>query len=101
MFVRIARTVELVPGFRRLVRHGRHDILALEDQGEVFLIDNRCPHQGFPLDRGAQQGRHLTCPRHGFRFSLENGSCSQGNSCQLVRYVPRYDGQWLGVELPD
>ena len=38
----------------RLVVHGRHPpILLVYDQGRVFALDNRCPHMGFPLERGS------------------------------------------------
>ena len=38
----------------RLVVHGRHrPVLVVHDRGHVFALDNRCPHMGFPLDRGS------------------------------------------------
>jgi hypothetical protein len=34
--------------------HGGHrPILVVHDRGRVFALDNRCPHMGFPLDRGS------------------------------------------------
>jgi len=38
----------------RLVLHGNHrPILVIYDRGRVFALDNRCPHMGFPLERGS------------------------------------------------
>ena len=38
----------------RLVLHGRHSpILMVHNGGRIFALDNRCPHMGFPLDRGS------------------------------------------------
>ena len=38
----------------RLVLHGRHSpILMVHNRGRIFALDNRCPHMGFPLDRGS------------------------------------------------
>ena len=38
----------------RVVVHGHHSpILVIYDGGSVFALDNRCPHMGFPLDRGS------------------------------------------------
>ena len=38
----------------RLVVHGSHrPILVIYDRGYVFALDNRCPHMGFPLERGS------------------------------------------------
>ena len=37
----------------RLVVHGGHrPILVIYDRGRIFALDNRCPHMGFPLERG-------------------------------------------------
>jgi hypothetical protein len=30
----------------------------------VFALDNRCPHMGFPLDRGTVEDGILTCHWH-------------------------------------
>jgi nitrite reductase/ring-hydroxylating ferredoxin subunit len=46
---------------------------ALLDLGRVFALDNRCPHMGFPLDRGSGDDGILTCHWHHARFDLESG----------------------------
>jgi len=51
-FVRTGNLEEL-KAKGRLVVHGRHrPILLVHEGGHVFALDNRCPHMGFPLDRG-------------------------------------------------
>ncbi len=58
----------------RLVVHGAHrPILVVHDRGRVFALDNRCPHMGFPLDRGSIEDGILTCHWHHARFDLESG----------------------------
>src|SRR5947209_8288434 len=58
----------------RLVLHGaRHPILVIYDRGRVFALDNRCPHMGFPLERGSVEDGILTCHWHHARFDLESG----------------------------
>ena len=58
----------------RLVVQGRHrPILVIYDQGRVFALDNRCPHMGFPLERGSVADGILTCHWHHARFDLESG----------------------------
>src|SRR3989449_6850840 len=39
----------------------------------VFALDNRCPHMGFPLDRGSVEDGILTCHWHHARFDLASG----------------------------
>jgi nitrite reductase/ring-hydroxylating ferredoxin subunit len=58
----------------RLVLHGSHrPILVIYDRGHVFALDNRCPHMGFPLERGSVEDGILTCHWHHARFDLESG----------------------------
>src|SRR6266540_6689861 len=59
----------------RLVVHGPHrPILVIHDKGRVFVLDNRCPHMGFPLHRGTIEDGTLTCHWHHARFDLRSGS---------------------------
>jgi nitrite reductase/ring-hydroxylating ferredoxin subunit len=56
------------------VVHGQHPpILVVHDGGHVFALDNRCPHMGFPLDRGSVTDGILTCHWHHARFDLASG----------------------------
>ena len=38
-----------------------------------FALDNRCPHMGFPLERGSIEDGIFTCHWHHARFDLESG----------------------------
>jgi nitrite reductase/ring-hydroxylating ferredoxin subunit len=72
-FVR-AGSLEELKARGRLVVHGPHrPILVVHDKGRVFALDNRCPHMGFPLDRGSVEDGTLTCHWHHARFDLASG----------------------------
>jgi nitrite reductase/ring-hydroxylating ferredoxin subunit len=72
-FVR-AGTLEELKTKGRLVVRGRHrPILLVHEGGHVFALDNRCPHMGFPLDRGSVEDGILTCHWHHARFELASG----------------------------
>ena len=72
-FVRAGTLAEL-KSKGRLVVHGRHrPILLVYEGGHVFALDNRCPHMGFPLDRGSVEDGILTCHWHHARFELASG----------------------------
>jgi nitrite reductase/ring-hydroxylating ferredoxin subunit len=54
--------------------HGGHrPILVIYERDRVFALDNRCPHMGFPLERGSIEDGILTCHWHHARFDLESG----------------------------
>jgi nitrite reductase/ring-hydroxylating ferredoxin subunit len=70
----LAGTLEELKAKGRLVVHGRHrPILVIYDRGRVFALDNRCPHMGFPLERGSVEDGILTCHWHHARFDLSSG----------------------------
>ena len=70
----LAGSLEELKAKGRLVVHGGHrPILIIYDHGRVFALDNRCPHMGFPLERGSVTDGILTCHWHHARFDLESG----------------------------
>jgi nitrite reductase/ring-hydroxylating ferredoxin subunit len=70
----LAGSLEELKAKGRLVLHGDHrPILVIYDRGRVFALDNRCPHMGFPLERGSVEDGILTCHWHHARFDLESG----------------------------
>ena len=57
----------------RIVSGGRHGIAVFADGENVYAVDNRCPHMGFPLHRGSICDGILTCHWHHARFDLASG----------------------------
>src|SRR3954451_8918648 len=72
-FVRAGSLAELEAKGRLVVR-GRHPpTLVIYDGERLFALDNRCPHMGFPLDRGSVSDGILTCHWHHARFDVASG----------------------------
>jgi nitrite reductase/ring-hydroxylating ferredoxin subunit len=59
---------------KHLLLRGKHrPILVVEDHGRIYALDNRCPHMGFPLDKGTVEDGILTCHWHHARFDAASG----------------------------
>ncbi len=56
-----------------VVTGGGHTIAVFAHGDNVYAVDNRCPHMGFPLDRGTVKDGILTCHWHHARFDLSSG----------------------------
>ncbi len=41
--------------------------------GEIFAIEDKCPHLGGPLSQGIVHGTHVTCPLHNLVIDLVSG----------------------------
>ena len=50
-----------------------HTIALFYHNSKVYAVDNRCPHMGFPLNKGTVKDSILTCHWHHTRFDLSNG----------------------------
>lgn len=70
---RAARLADLDPHGMATVRVGSYTVVLCRHDGQVYALDNRCPHMGFPLDRGTCGDGILTCHWHAARFDLRTG----------------------------
>ena len=57
--------------------------------GEIFALDNRCPHKGGPLSEGIVHDRKVTCPLHNWVISLESGEATGADKGGTRRYPVR------------
>jgi nitrite reductase/ring-hydroxylating ferredoxin subunit len=84
----------------RLVTHvDGYTICLLAEGDEVYAVDNRCPHMGFPLHRGTVSDGILTCHWHHARFDLCTGGTFDQWADELRRFPVEVDGEDVYVDL--
>ena len=85
-----------------VVTGGGHAIAVFHHQGRVYAVDNRCPHMGFPLDRGSVKDGILTCHWHHARFDLSSGGTFNPFADDVRSFpVSVIDGEvWIDPEQP-
>ncbi len=76
-----------------------HDVAVFYSGGNVYAVDNRCPHMGFPLQRGSVKDGILTCHWHHARFDLASGGAFDLWADDVRRFpVVVKDGEvWVDV----
>ena len=72
-FVRAARASDVQAKGCLAVQVNGHTVALFSRDGRMYAVDNRCPHMGFPLDRGTVEDGILTCHWHHARFDLASG----------------------------
>lgn len=72
-FLRAAPLTDLRKTGLLTVQLAGHTIALFEHADHVYAVDNRCPHMGFPLDKGTARDGILTCYWHYARFDLASG----------------------------
>lgn len=81
-------------GGRALFEFDDKSIALFNIDGELFAIDDGCPHQGASLCGGRLDGRVIQCCAHGLRFDLASGYLLNSNMLKVANYpVEVVDGQ--------
>jgi 3-phenylpropionate/trans-cinnamate dioxygenase ferredoxin subunit len=100
----VARTAEIPPGSRKLVRLGARSIVIFNIKGELFALSAKCPHKGGSLAHGkltglvqssdpreyrySRAGEILRCPWHNWEFDVRTGrSWCDPQRLRLVNYA--------------
>lgn len=57
----------------KVIKDGSLTIAVFVHEKQVYAVDNRCPHMGFPLHTGSLCDGILTCHWHHARFDIKSG----------------------------
>ena len=96
-----AAKVSEVPDWgKKLVQVEGQAILLVKSKGVLYACESECPHQGAPL-QGAllKEAGSISCPRHGYRFNLTDGSCKDFPEYTLKTFPVQIVGEDIQVEL--
>lgn len=74
---------------------GELPLVIVKREGRIYAMADRCAHRGGPLHEGDLEGDCISCPWHGTRFRLEDGSVERGPSAypQPVYEARVHDGR--------
>lgn len=65
-----------------------------------FAIENDCPHEGGPLSDGLLAEACVTCPLHGWRINLRNGSV-EGRDQRVATFRLHREADTLWIDSAD
>ena len=71
--VPVARAGDLLEGRPIRIEAFGREIALVRDGGVVRAVDDVCPHRGGPMHQGEVEDGCLSCPLHGWSFSLTSG----------------------------
>lgn len=81
-------------GGRALFEFEDKSLALFNVDGQLFAIDDSCPHQGASLCGGRLEGRVIQCCAHGLRFDLRSGYMLNSTQVKVTNYpVESIDGQ--------
>ncbi len=80
-------------------RHKAKQIAVVRQNQQIFALDNRCPHEGYPLSRGTiGENCVLTCQWHNWKFDLATGECVVGGD-DVRTYPTKEEAGFIWVDL--
>jgi nitrite reductase/ring-hydroxylating ferredoxin subunit len=68
---------------------------------EYFAFEDKCPHQGAPMNKGKCEDGHFICPWHRYAFNLENGREKTGSGDVLHMYKTKVENGKVYVGIAD
>jgi nitrite reductase/ring-hydroxylating ferredoxin subunit len=94
-FERIPGAGDVAPCTARAFSIGRYEVAVFNVGGELFALENTCPHQGGPLADGWLEDSIVTCPWHGWCFNVRTGKMTLGEFARVPRFAVERDGSDL------
>lgn len=92
---------ELKEGTMKLVSVEGTPILLIKQFGQIFAIDNRCPHQGCGFSGGNLDGAVIICPCHEWRFDLRTGEYQDDPAMRLTKYDLKIESGKIWIRLEE
>jgi len=100
-FVDVLEEKELQEGKMKLIRVEGLPVLLIKQVGQIFAIDNRCPHMGCGFSDGTLEGKVIICPCHDWRFNLKTGEYEDEPSMKLTFYEWKIKSGKIWIKLEE
>lgn len=97
--VKIASKADLVQPGCQVYHANGHTLALFSTEDGLYAIDNRCPHMGFPLDKGTVRDGILTCHWHHARFDLASGGAFDLFADDVTTYPVTIEDDSVWVDL--
>lgn len=97
---RLFASSELEPNTSRATELEGLKLLICNAGGEFYTVVNQCTHQASPLEGGRIRNCFISCPLHGARFNLRDGSTTgQLTTTPLTTYPTRVADGYIEVAI--
>lgn len=98
-YVRVAGTADVASGGGIVAEVNEKALAVFNVDGTYYAIDNTCIHRGGPLGEGELEGDTVTCPWHGWQYSVKTGVSINNPSACVKSYPVKVEGTDIKVEL--
>lgn len=100
-FFKVLAADKLAEGEGQEVRAGLKKVAIFRHEGEIYAIQNFCPHAGGPLGLGEFSNGVVRCPRHYWGFDVKTGACRTNPRYSARQYPTRVEDGYILVGVPE
>jgi nitrite reductase (NADH) small subunit/3-phenylpropionate/trans-cinnamate dioxygenase ferredoxin subunit len=97
----IGKVVDIPVGGSVVVTIGKKEVAVFNVGGQLFALDDTCPHMGASLSGGHVEDGCVTCPWHYWRFRLADGAWADSPRVKTGSYSVHVVGDEVQLELPE
>ena len=91
-FQKVTSIDQLQPGQMKQVEVNGQDVCIANVDGEICAISNVCAHHGGPLAEGTLDGDIVTCPWHGWKYSMKTGVSVVAKTVKVDSFEVKVEG---------
>jgi nitrite reductase (NADH) small subunit/3-phenylpropionate/trans-cinnamate dioxygenase ferredoxin subunit len=99
-FQTVCRLQDVTLGEGKTVALGDKLIAVFRCDGQVYAIDDVCPHMGASLSGGYLEAGIVTCPWHAWRFRLTDGAWADNPRLKIGCYPVRVVQDEIQIQVP-
>ncbi len=97
--VKVARVEEIPEDTGLVVSVGRDEVALFKAEGDVYAMENLCPHREGPIGEGDLEGCIVTCPWHAWEVDVRTGEVVDDPELKARTYPVRVEGGDVFVEV--
>ena len=80
-----------VSDFKETDRKTVKNAVIFYSDGNYYACENRCPHMGYPMNKGTVRDGVVSCAWHNWQFDMESGGCYRGACDDLQTYATKVE----------
>jgi nitrite reductase (NADH) small subunit/3-phenylpropionate/trans-cinnamate dioxygenase ferredoxin subunit len=96
-FIDVCDLTDVQPGLAHIVALPDREVALFNVDGQLYAIDNDCPHAGGPLGDGWIKDCIVTCPWHAWSFDVRTGKMTLGDYSTVDCFDVRVEGTRVSV----
>ena len=97
-FIKAALVTDVADGAAKTIDLAGKQIALFNVSGKFYAVDNKCRHRGGPLAEGDVDGTTVTCPWHGWEFTIKDGRTVTAPVKQVKTYPVIVEGDTVLLE---